>query len=435
MSNSSTATIKTLGQKLPGEVLIEQVYDTEKGVATFVVKEPEKAPYTSSSITRNGFTYKPFTDQVFSNGSFLLPSKLGDFRISAYLLLDLIAFFKRYIDLPDPFINLAARYCMLSWVFDRFDAIPYLRLIGQYGTGKSQFLRLCGMVFYHPINLGAALSPAALSRMVARYRGTCLVDEANFNSSGATSALTQILNQGFQSTGTITRCNSNDYEPQFIPIFGPKILVGHSRYSDNGLESRFITETSYRTHREDISQDMCEANKQAIELRDCLMAYRFATYFDIQPHGNVRGLEKFDPRFQQILKPLFLSLCETEVPGDLQPYLHNMNIERNGDLRNSEDFLVVQAIVEMTAGRSTKLRPGEISKMILDLSGEEIKAERISSVLRNLNIRRLRHDMNGAIYECDLYRLRQLADNLGVDYPASKPENASSSESDIPLAV
>ncbi len=42
-------------------------------------------------------------------------------------------------------------YILLTYVYDNFPEIPYLRVIGDYGSGKSRFMRVVGSVCYSPI--------------------------------------------------------------------------------------------------------------------------------------------------------------------------------------------------------------------------------------------------------------------------------------------
>jgi len=40
------------------------------------------------------------------------------------------------VDLSPAFEKVATHYVLLSWVYDAFNELPYLRLRGDYGSGK-----------------------------------------------------------------------------------------------------------------------------------------------------------------------------------------------------------------------------------------------------------------------------------------------------------
>src|SRR5262249_13836065 len=54
------------------------------------------------------------------------------------LVRDLKKFIHRYADVPEFWEELIAHYILMTWVYDRFAAVPYLRFKGEGGTGKSR---------------------------------------------------------------------------------------------------------------------------------------------------------------------------------------------------------------------------------------------------------------------------------------------------------
>ena len=70
-------------------------------------------------------------------------------------------------------------YVLLTWVYNRFSSIPYLRVIGDYGSGKTRLLQVLNICYKSIIASGNA-SEAPIFRLIDRYGGTLIIDEAEF---------------------------------------------------------------------------------------------------------------------------------------------------------------------------------------------------------------------------------------------------------------
>ena len=72
-----------------------------------------------------------------------------------------VAFIHRYLELPADFEEIASLYVLLTWVYEFAPSIPYLRVIGDWGTGKTRFLQVAGAVCFRPIFASGATTPVA----------------------------------------------------------------------------------------------------------------------------------------------------------------------------------------------------------------------------------------------------------------------------------
>ena len=99
----------------------------------------------------------------------------------------------------------------MSWVFDRFTAIPYLRAIGQFSSGKSRYIEVVGSICYRALFGSGASSPASLYRAISAFNGpTLILDEADFAKSAEAHEITKILNQGYQRKGGVMKSERGD---------------------------------------------------------------------------------------------------------------------------------------------------------------------------------------------------------------------------------
>src|SRR5205085_10842443 len=102
----------------------------------------------------------------------------------------------RYVDVSPLYEKLASYYVLLSWVYDGFNELPYLRLRGDYGTGKTRFLLTVGSLCYKPIFASGASTVSPLFRIIDAIQGTLVIDEGDFRLSDERAEIVKILNNG-----------------------------------------------------------------------------------------------------------------------------------------------------------------------------------------------------------------------------------------------
>lgn len=96
----------------------------------------------------------------------LLPSEPEEYGSEEGLLADIQSFIHRYVDVSPLFEKIASYYVLFSWVYDSFNELPYLRLRGDPGSGKTRFLLTVGSVCYKPIFASGA---STVSRSFASW--------------------------------------------------------------------------------------------------------------------------------------------------------------------------------------------------------------------------------------------------------------------------
>ena len=126
-------------------------------------------------------------------------------------------FINKYVDIPESYLIISTLYVLLTWVYDCFDAIPYLRVIGDYGTGKSRFLQVVGSISYRACFAGGATTTSPIFRIIELYKGVSLIfDEADFRFSGADADIVKILNCGYMRGMPVLRTegDGNSRQPK-----------------------------------------------------------------------------------------------------------------------------------------------------------------------------------------------------------------------------
>ncbi len=297
---------------LPTGIIGEMVHNPEQATTallTFLDGNIE----LSSHIVANNIRYEPY-----SAHNPLLIHKVIRFSQEATLydswqslIKEVRDFIHCYMELPKTMEDIAVYYVFLTWIYDTFNELPYLRIRGEFGSGKTRFLNVVGALCYKPIMASGASTVAPLFHILHQVGGTLVLDEADFRFSSETADITKILNNGNARGFPVLRCEKKDgkeFKPKAYTVFGPKLIASRNNYEDDALESRCITfDTNFIRTRSDVPLSLPDDfEEQATVLRNKLLSWRFHHYFKKRSNNVYEGLS---PRFNQIYAPL-LSLID-----------------------------------------------------------------------------------------------------------------------------
>jgi hypothetical protein len=164
----------------------------------------------------------------------------------------------------------------MTWVYGRFNALPYLRFLGDSGCGKTKMAEVTAAISYRATMGGVATTAAVLFRLCDQYRGTLFADEADYTESDLTATITQVLNAGYKRGGVVCRCDK-DNNVEAFQVYGPKLLTTRKRFGDVALESRCLTlqVVEKANVRDDIKFHLLgEFYKDWLHLRNQLLTWR-----------------------------------------------------------------------------------------------------------------------------------------------------------------
>jgi hypothetical protein len=370
----------TVSAVLPDGTLVELLYDAEAGTTTLAVCRPDRSTSIETSVDLpSGERLVPYSakNNLIQTGCVLLPSGLGDFGDKGDLVREVQAFLHRYVDLSPLFEEIAAHYVLLTWVYDAFNELGYLRFRGDYGTGKTRALLAVGSLCYKPFFASGASTVSPIFHVQDAFAGTLVLDEADFRFSDATAELTKILNNGNVRGLPVLRTMTNrhrELNPTAFRVYGPKLVAMRESFNDRALESRFLTEeTGARTLRHDIPIQLPNGlAEEALELRNKLLAWRFRARRTVGPDPSrlVAGIE---PRLNQTALAL-LSLVDDEglrmrIAEGLSQETCRVRSERSVSLEG----VMLQAIAEViSASPSAQIPVGEIAKRFNGRVAEEL---------------------------------------------------------------
>jgi hypothetical protein len=324
----------------------------------------------------------------------------NDNDAEADLLTEVDAFLYKYVDLDPNFRTLAASYILLSWLFDRFYTIPYLRVQGDFGSGKSRTLDVVGGLCYRSINVSGATSAAGIFRIIDRWRGTLILDESDFRYSDETVDLIRILNMGFEKNRSVLRVNSDNTGIDHFSTFGPKLIASRKKFADEALESRCISTITRQTERTDIPFSLGKHFfEERNQLRKKLLMYRLKNWEQIDP--EIFDIDvKCEPRLKQISLPFFILFSKNkELLNEFKSFIEGFQRELVEDRATSIHGQVVGALFDLfdESDRRTEtvvsvsdvihvttVTPGQISDK---LDQKDLKPIRVGNILKSVGLR------------------------------------------------
>jgi hypothetical protein len=373
-------------------MLVEMILRSDVGESRFVSAQ-NGTTEEHRSITVDGREYVPFSPEnnLLTHRVVVLPSAAAEYESEAALLADVQAFLHRYVDLTPAFEEIAANYVLLTWLYDAFSELPYLRVRGQYGSGKSRFLLTVGSLCFKPIFASGASTVSPLFRLIDQIGGTLVVDEADFWASDERAEIVKILNNGNARGFPVLRSEvtpQKEFNPRAFNIYGPKLVATRHPFEDAALESRCLTEVlGGRALRRDVPISLPNRFEMEAEvLRNKLLMYRFRTFDAAQLPTNDLHLE---PRRAQILAPLLAVAVSDEARNRIAAFAH-------GEARTvvDKDWLTEKRILSsartVLLDASAPLALGAVAEQFdqdwRDEYGVEVSRRWIGSILRRLGI-------------------------------------------------
>lgn len=371
-------TIPTVSAVLPSGALVEMVCDLAERRSGFVVWERgawRREPYIAVDGRHRLVPYSA-ENNLIRNEVVLLPSEPTEYGSDEELRSELQAFIHRYTDLSPLFETIASYYVLLSWIYDRFSELPYLRFRGDPGTGKTRSLLIVGSLCYKPIFASGASTVSPLFRILDAVRGTLIIDEGDFRLSDERAELVKILNNGNARGFPVLRSEvtpQREFNPRAYAVFGPKLVATRGAFDDRALESRFLTEEMGHTPlRDDIPISLPQEYKaEALELRNKLLLFRCRRW-DAAATTEALPDRAIEPRLNQIFMPLLRLVDDPHMRAELQELARRYNRELVVDRGMDAEAHLLEIIRDMLASDDcAALSVKEVTSWFVERHGAE----------------------------------------------------------------
>src|SRR5665213_645722 len=157
--------------------MIELVYDAGRRRTFLAVFSSGRWTLQDSVTTKSGITLVPFSPEnnLIANEAVLLPSEPRIYGSEDELVSEIQAFIHRYVDLSVTFEKIATHYVLLTWLHDAFNELPYLRLRGDFGSGKTRALLAIGSLCYKAFFASGASTVSPIFHTLNAFRGTLIL--------------------------------------------------------------------------------------------------------------------------------------------------------------------------------------------------------------------------------------------------------------------
>ncbi len=246
----------------------------------------------------------PYGAELVRKEHLFLASDLQDYDTTAQLLEETQAFIHKWVDISERFEKTSAVYSLATSVHDVLPVMPYLRVIADWGTGKSRFLETMSLVTWRGF-LGMGQSPPSIFRLLDALPLTLTIDEASLVRREWKVDFDQILATGFKKSGAVmrTELTPGGYIPKLFKTYSPKIIASRQRFDDPAIESRCLDETMMETTRTDIAIELPpKAYEESQLIRNKLQTWRFRNRdkVNFEYFNRLEG----SPRLSQLLMPL-----------------------------------------------------------------------------------------------------------------------------------
>jgi hypothetical protein len=408
--------------------LVELIYDPKGRRTSLAVWRDQACELVPSLELSNGDRLVPYSsgNNLIRHDVVLLPSRPEEFSSEASLVADIQAYIHRYVDLSPQFERIASYYVLFSWLYDGFNELPYLRVRGDYGSGKTRFLLVVGSVCYKPVFASGASTVSPIFHILDAFRGTLIIDEGDFRWSDDKADIVKILNNGNVRGLPVLRTEvsrTGEFNPRAFQVFGPKLVATRGFYEDRALESRFITEeTGHRGLRRDIPINLPASYKEeALHLRNKLLLYRFRNHGKRHASGSLVD-PTLEPRLNQIFVPLLSIIDDATVRTELRQVARERHREIVADRGMDIEAQVLEVIQHLQRRRS-KLAVGEITSAFIDRFGEEYERPITNKwvgfiIRRKLHVKTQKSHGTFVIPLGEEERLRRLYDKYGLVEPS-----------------
>lgn len=352
-----------------------------------------KGGITTESILMEGGRVKhvPVIDDLVKKGVVKFPTDYTPVADVKDVITSIKGLIHKYCEVSPRFESIAAYYVVFTWVYDRFDTIPYLRFLGDWGSGKSRTARVVGSMCYRPMFANAGASLSAVFHLTNFYRGSLVMDEADFQKMEGAVEMVRMLNCGNNRYTPYLRAEANQngkFKTKAFDVYCPKVLASRKIFWDEALESRCLTERMEVMTRTDVPIDLPRSfDDEATLIRNMLLSVRLEKYSEVIP--MVERFPAIEPRINQIICPIVSVFPTNGVKEEVlafAKYLNQVMLEQRGTRWES---WIAKAIYELhILGQALSLK--NIADKISEGRGleEPLQPKAVSSTLQSMGIRK-----------------------------------------------
>lgn len=396
-----------------------------RGKPTFARFDPATKQIALVECAGEDGRIRPLDTDALREGHLRFPGTPQAYGDLSGLVEEVEGFIRRWVFVSPFFTLISSRYVFLTYIYDRLETVPYLRVLADRGRGKSRYQQVMGALCFRSVNMSGADTASPMFRLIRRYGPTMIIDEGDRRqerNSDTYSSVTKILNYGIHRDGVVWRTESEGrqlVETPF-PVYCPKILSSRERFGDAAVESRCITEIMpprpKGTYQFEITP---EFTQQAESLRARLMYWRITTWN--QPVPPVQRLSQHvEDRLNQIAAPLaqvMRLLRDDRGLKELIDHIEEMHQEFLEQRRRSDEGIIlakVRALATEGQDRAYCKRLAELSGITRGPEHKPITARAVGALLDRIGLKK-EQDREGYYVRLQDEVLNPVLEAYGID--------------------
>jgi hypothetical protein len=376
-------------ETLPDGRLAEIVAAPHQIGTRFCIFRPgsERAEF-AQEINSSAKIVKPAASEWVKGRALSLPTE-PDFSKAEprNLFLDIYDCIGKYFQGERSLIYITAFYIMLTWRVHQISEVPYLRVLGEPGSGKSRWLLIAALLSHRAVLPSVDFTESSLFRLLkAVPDATFAIDEAD-RKTALDDPLSQVLRAGMERDRFVWRSDPKGegqaHEPQPFPCFGPKLLAAARPFRDDALESRIISfSLPLREVPEGIPVNAPdELQTDAQNLRNRLFAYRILNYArDKEFRGAMRAaadaLRKrhMEGRTIQIGTGLLAVACEVACEPAIEACLQALQEHTQGISQgrmDTVDGVILEVLQDLRQEGRSDIALNDLHKLVCEQAQQQ----------------------------------------------------------------
>ncbi|MDP2951824.1 MAG: hypothetical protein Q8O76_00730, partial [Chloroflexota bacterium] len=397
----------------PGEGLVEQIEGKR-----YAIYHAGKVEIRNEHLTPDGKILRPLSKEVWAMPP--EPKEAGE-----TLDADIRAYIHDHVDFTNSNLyDLSTAYVRATWTLEKFNSVPYLRILGPVKSGKTRFMETLAKLCYRPI-LSANISVAALFRVIEAWRPTLFLDESETYMRKGKEDVLSLLNAGYRFGQVAIRVNMENpgNTIECFNVYGFKAIAGIEAFTP-AIESRCI-----KIYMEKAARLLLRRldEPRARDLRARLLGYRFKTLGEIGERGEIGEVNTGagdaakcgDARLAELFEPL-LTTASPEGRAAVEACMSAAEEEEKTEEKTSVEAQVISAIIATYNGTTDRFTTDQITNTLnIGLSeGEAWKSRSVGKIVKRMGFSKiLAGRERRAAYRFDKPLIIRIGHRYSVDLP------------------
>jgi hypothetical protein len=354
--------------------LVELFYNPDEMRTYLAVRYPDGGiSELKSTVTIEERVYRPiWPNSIMIKKTVLLPSELGKDMSEDELIWTTRLHIAKYFDFGGDkfFEEICPLYVPFTYVYDGFTEVSYLRALGDYGTGKTRFLKTIGKICYRPVYISGGGSAASIYHLLDTYRGTLVLNEGDFGQSDEASIISKILNGGTERDEGITKMRKDangDMEVEAYNVFGPKVIGTRKEFDDRAIKSRCLTmDMVPMIPHPNIPQSLPpEKELLDLQIRNLWTTFRMKNSKENVTIDESKNDRSIEPRLNQITLSLMATIKDEGAKEKIRLFLREYNQRTREERYQDKTARVVEGLVMANAWGPVSDHPSDLKRVYL----------------------------------------------------------------------